>query len=80
MTRQAGESEYHSDVHGEERKLVRLPVGVVILRAEAGRFEDAVRTAQQALERARETNPALAEPIGWRLGLYRRGLPFRMGE
>jgi hypothetical protein len=46
--------------------------------AEAGRFAEAVRTAQQAIRSAAAAgNRRLAEQIGARLELYRRGKPYR---
>ena len=46
--------------------------------AEAGRFPDAVRTAQQAADLAAQQNqPALAESIQARIRLYRAGTPYR---
>ncbi len=46
--------------------------------AEAGRFEDAVVTAERALFVARERNqPDLAGPISVRLELFRQGQPYR---
>ncbi|MBX3413003.1 MAG: tetratricopeptide repeat protein [Pirellulales bacterium] len=46
--------------------------------AQAGRFEDAVRTARLAVERARAARQeAMAEQINSRLRLYEAGQPFR---
>ncbi len=46
--------------------------------AEAGRFPDAVRTAERALELARQQgNPALAVAVDARLASYRAGAPWR---
>jgi tetratricopeptide (TPR) repeat protein len=46
--------------------------------AEAGRFTDAVATAQRALELATaQTNPAQVEALRTRIGLYQAGSPFR---
>lgn len=49
--------------------------------AEVGRFDDAVRTASMALERATaEGNEPLAAIIGQRLRLFREGQPARVGR
>jgi spermidine synthase len=46
--------------------------------AAGGRFEDAVRTAQLAIDAAMRAGfPPLAEEIRKRLALYERGQPFR---
>jgi len=46
--------------------------------AEAGRFTEAVQTARQALELAKQQNqPALAESIQAKIRLYETGAPFR---
>ena len=46
--------------------------------AEAGRFPEAVRTAQQAIQSAAAAgNRPLAEQIGAYLELYRKGKPYR---
>ncbi len=46
--------------------------------ASAGRYDDAVLTAEQALSIAeRESGPALAEVIQYRLSLFREGKPYR---
>jgi Flp pilus assembly protein TadD len=46
--------------------------------AEAGRFPEAVATAQRALELATaQANLAQAEALRARIGLYRAGSPFR---
>ena len=49
--------------------------------AEAGRFAEAVSTAQRALELAESQERArLAEQIGARLALYQAGQPYREGS
>jgi protein O-mannosyl-transferase len=46
--------------------------------AEAGRFTDAIATAQRALDlAAAQTNATRVEELRARLGLYRAGVPFR---
>jgi tetratricopeptide (TPR) repeat protein len=45
--------------------------------AEAGRFDKAVETAQQALALARQERPELAGPVEGRLRLYEARKPFR---
>jgi hypothetical protein len=47
--------------------------------AEAGRFPEAVATAQSALQLAEtQSNPALAEAIRSQLKLYQAGVPFHL--
>jgi tetratricopeptide (TPR) repeat protein len=49
--------------------------------AEAGRMEDAVRTARRAIEIAEGREPStLASAIGERLALYESGQPYREGQ
>ena len=45
--------------------------------AEAGRFEDAVKTAARAAALAEAGNPALAAEIRHRIGLYEAGKRYR---
>jgi len=47
--------------------------------AEAGRFPEAVATAQRALQVAEtQSNPALADAIRSQMKLYQAGLPFHL--
>jgi Flp pilus assembly protein TadD len=47
--------------------------------AEAGRFPEAVATAQRALQRAEtQSNPALADASRSQLKLYQAGIPFHL--
>ena len=49
--------------------------------AEAGRFPEAVETAQRALQLAEaQSNPALADAIRSKLKLYQAGSPFHYAE
>jgi protein O-mannosyl-transferase len=52
---------------------------LAIAYAEAGRFPEAVETAQRAIQLARsQSNTALADSIQPQLELYQAGIPFRM--
>jgi hypothetical protein len=47
--------------------------------AEAGRFPEAVKTAQRALQLAEtQSNTALADAIRSQLKLYQAGIPFHL--
>ncbi len=62
---------------GQQRDGRRLDI-LACAYAEAGRFDDAVMTAERAIVMARQANkPALVEAMSARLELFKQGKPYR---